>query len=69
MTTDRQGTYLPFIRTDKYKLGLRKPKPDQKVGKSRANSDVLMGGAKANLILNHWTSIVVIRGGPIKCSG
>ncbi|KAF5716322.1 hypothetical protein FGLOB1_2602 [Fusarium globosum] len=61
-TIARQGSYLLFISTGKYKLGLRKPKPDQKAGKSSAYCDRAVRGVKANVIVSQWTSRVGIRG-------
>lgn len=63
-TIARKGAYLLFISTDSYKFGLRKPKPDQKVGKSSIYCDHAMRGVKANFIASQWTSRIGIRGAP-----
>lgn len=59
----KPAAYLPKISTSEYKLGLGKGKPDQKVGKARIYSDIVMLGTKANFVLNQWTSMNVIMEG------
>ena len=59
----KPAAFLPNIGTDKYQLGLGKVKPDEKTGKSKLYSDVVMKGP--NWVLNQWTSRdVIVEGVP-----
>jgi len=54
----RPAAILPVANWDLFKLGLGKVKPDEKTGKNKVYSDVVMKGS--NWLLNQWTSRDVV---------
>jgi hypothetical protein len=60
-TVTKPAAILPTLTTNEYKLGLGKVKPDEKTGKSKLYSDVVIKGS--NWILSQWTSKNVIMEG------
>lgn len=54
----RQAAILPNPSYDEYNLGIGKVKPDEKTGKSKLYTDVVMKGP--NWLLSQWTSKMVV---------
>ncbi|KAI4235541.1 MAG: hypothetical protein LQ349_003086 [Xanthoria aureola] len=57
-TTTKLPAILPNIPWSDFKLGLGKVKPDEKTGKSKIYSDVVMKGS--NWVISQWTSMNVV---------
>ena len=57
----KPASWLPDIDTSEFKIGMGRVKPDEKTGKGKLYTDIVMKGP--NWVLNQWTSKNVIMEG------